>query len=88
MSADVSPELSSKFDDHSDDPAHKEAVLVTSEQPIEREALAAAGLNVSFVSSDGTISAGSLDRTSLSQLADVPGILLIEPDGEMRALDN
>jgi hypothetical protein len=87
MSAAVSPELTSKFDLHSEEPGHREPVLVTSERPVEREDLAEAGLDVRFVSHDGRIVAGSLDRVALGQLSELPGIIRIEPDTEMHALD-
>jgi hypothetical protein len=83
----VSPELTSKFDLHSEEPGHREPVLITCEHPAQHEGLVGAGLDVRFVSRDGRIVAGLLDRAALGRLAELPGIVRIEPDTEMYALE-
>lgn len=87
MSAIIDSELTSRFRSRADEPSAREAVLVTCDPPVAREALESAGMDVRFVSGDGRISAGLVDRAGLDRLADLPGVQAIEADTEMHALD-
>jgi len=83
----VSPDVMARFESHLEDADHREAVLVTSDRPLERQALVDAGVDVSFVSGEGTIAAGTVDRVALSRLAELPGVARVEAEGEMHALE-
>jgi hypothetical protein len=83
----VSPDVMARFESHAEDPDHREAVLVTSDRPLERQTLIDAGLDVSFVSGEGTIAAGTVDRAALERLTQLSGVARVEAEGEMHALD-
>lgn len=65
---------------------HREAVIMTVEPGTGREVLEGAGIEITFVSRDGRIVAGSTDAVALERAAALPGVLSIEADGEVRAL--
>jgi hypothetical protein len=84
----VNPDLAARFESHAQEPDHREPVVVSSDQPVTRETLEASGMTVAFVSSEGTIASGTADRASVSKLAEVEGVTLIEADTEMHALED
>lgn len=84
----VNPELAARFESHRQEPDHREAVILTSDLPIDREALADTGMDVSFVSNDGRIASGTVDRGGLDQLVALEGVTRVEADTEMHALGN
>ena len=82
----VNRELAARFESHVKEPDHREAVIVTSEQPIDPETLAATGMEVIFVSGDGRIASGTVDRGGLDQVVALEGVTRVEADTEMHAL--
>lgn len=87
MSAVVSPDLQSRFEAYSHEPTHREQVVITLADTVDARLLEDAGFEGRFVTRDHTIAAGRLDRAALSRLAQATGVVAIEPDGEMHALD-
>ena len=85
MAARVSEALTERFAGDMD-PDHREAVVMTVESGTDRKALEDAGIELTFVSNDERIVAGSVDALALEQAAVLPGVLTIEADGEVRAL--
>lgn len=65
---------------------HREPVIMTVESGTGREVLEGAGIEITFVSRDGRIVAGSMDAVALERAAALSGVLSIEADGEVRAL--
>lgn len=86
MAAKVSGVLSERFAGDVS-PDHREPVVMTVESGTDRKALEAAGIEVTFVSRDERIVAGSVDAVALEQATALAGVLTIEADGEVRALD-
>lgn len=84
----VNPDLAARFESHAQEPDHREPVVVSSNQPLTLEALEATGMDVAFVSSEGTITSGTADRESVNRLAELEGVTRIEADTEMHALDD
>jgi len=87
MSGIVGSELAARFEAHSEEPSHREQVLITLGNAVSRATLVACGLDVRFISRDGRIVAGSLDATGLKSVAELPGVEQIEADTEMHALN-
>lgn len=85
MAARVSEALNERFAGDVE-PDHREAVVMTVESGTDRKALERAGIELTFVSNDERIVAGSVDAVALEQAAALPGVLTIEADGEVRAL--
>lgn len=85
MAARVSEKLTERFAGDVD-PDHREAVVMTVESGTDRKALEDAGIDVTFVSNDQRIVAGSVDAGALERAAALSGVLTIEADGEVRAL--
>lgn len=85
--AEVTAELRERFAAHAANPGHVEAVIVTLAADAEAAALEAAGMVVERRILSMPIVAGKIDAATLAQLERLPGVLRIEPDGEMRALD-
>jgi hypothetical protein len=83
----VNSDLAARFASGMDE-THREPVVVTSDRPLDRQALAAAGMDVTFVSTEGTIASGTVDGKALEQLAALGGVVRIEADTEMHALDD
>lgn len=67
-------------------PDHREPVIMTVESGTGREVLEGAGIEITFVSRDGRIVAGSMDAVALERAAALSEVLSIEADGEVRAL--
>jgi hypothetical protein len=85
--ADVTAELRERFEAHAANPDHVEAVIVTLAADAEAAALEAAGMVVERRILSMPIVAGTIDAEALALIERLPGVVRIEPDGEMRALD-
>lgn len=85
--ADVSAELRDRFAAHAAEPDHVEPVVVTLAPDADASALEDAGMTVERRILSLPIVAGRIDAATLARIEALPGVARIEPDGEMRALD-
>lgn len=85
MAAEVSAALERRLEDAPAD--HEEAVLITLEEGADPEDLRSAGVQTSFATRGGTIVAGRMTADALSRARELDGVLRIEPDDQMHALD-
>lgn len=85
--AEIAAELRERLDAEVADPDHVEAVIVTLAADADAGALEAAGMIVERRILSMPIIAGRIDAATLARLEHLPGVLRIEPDGEMHTLD-
>lgn len=85
--ADISADLKDRFAAHAAEPDHVEPVVVTLAPDADAGALEAAGMQVDRRIKSLPIVAGRIDAATLERIDRLPGVVRIEPDGEMRALD-
>jgi len=84
----ISETLRARFREHADEPSHLEAVIVTLAPEGDAGALEAAGMQIEHRMRGQPIVTGRMTATTLDTLSTVKGIVRIEPEGEMRALDD
>lgn len=82
----MSPDLVGRFEAHAGNAGHREPAIVTADEPMDRATLEGAGMEVTFVSSDGRIASGSVTREALEQVSTLEHVVRIEADTEMHAL--
>jgi hypothetical protein len=85
--ADISAELKDRFAAHAAEPDHVEPVVVTLAPDADASALEAAGMTVERRILSLPIVAGQIDAATLERIGRLPGVVRIEPDSEMRALE-
>lgn len=79
--------LESLFDDESAGSTDRQRVIVSLESGTSREHLTDLGMEVAFMTRDGSIAAGTIDRPTFERLKEESSVIRLESDGEMRALD-
>lgn len=84
--AEVSAALIEKFRQHSGDPEHREAVIVTLGPGGSVDELAKKGVAVTMSTRDGKIVAGTVNASALDAVAALDPVIRIEPEGEVHAL--
>jgi len=85
---DISEDICKKFEVHKDDPAHEEQVIITLKDGAVRPDLKGDGIRI--VSEMGNISilVAKVTASGLRILSERDDIVRVEPDGEMRILEN
>jgi hypothetical protein len=84
----VSSALRERFRAHADDPAHREAVIITLRSREDAGQLARAGVAVERIMRGVPIVSCRLDAAALGTLEGMDGVVRIELDGEVRAIDD
>jgi len=85
--SEISESLRARFRHYADEPSHSEAVIVTLGPGGSAAALQAAGMEVDHELRNQPIVSGRVTSAALEALEAERGVLRVEPDGEMRALD-
>ncbi|QJB70232.1 hypothetical protein [Parasphingorhabdus halotolerans] len=85
---DISENICKGFEAHKDNQAHEERVIITLKEGAARPDLKSEGINIVSEMGNMPIIVATITANGLRLLSEREDIARIEPDGEMRALEN